>query len=299
MHKIIINILYVFAFSTTLFAQNEGVFYLSDGVQSVFAFDSEPTFLSISNNDIKVEQKANNILLGYYQYEDEQGAIVQHTYDNTVLVVEIESEYYSIHIVHTDDKSEVDYFVDFRQQQLNSNKMNAATADTREMPSTESNKNIMNDAVLTRVTERIKSFENSITESSKIISHNGTTNGFQAKLISGFVDDDHYYFKLRLTNNNSLNYNLNAVRIHYKTKLKKAVSVNPTHQSDISSVKAKQTLNYYIAIPQFPLDKKGRLKISFYEHNGMRDVEVTIPSDKIDHQFQYLNKSMNITQLSK
>jgi len=278
-----------------LIAQTDTTYYLTTGEVSVFAFESEPSFLNVSTAEIMLEKKDNKVML-----------LPQDRFSGATLVAEIESKFYKIKLDWTNDKSRVAYFQDFRENSLDDCVAPVTAKETSEKRYVEGKKNIITKEVLKRVSEKLSAFRNHNIDGTKLYNSKDINDGFQANLVVGFVDEDHFYFKFRLKNKQSIIYDLNPVRLSYESKQKTnlfkddaiyKVEVKPTiESSDIKNVTANNVEFYYLAIPLFALNNKGKLKVNFTERNGMRDVTVTIFSHSISN-LKYVGNDYEIINL--
>lgn len=285
--KIIIILLCLNAFGQA----TDQTVYITDGDMSVLVFEIEPTFFNTSNKNISIQKEGNRLLLNYDIVKSDGSRIRSAAYFNdSVLLVEIESIFYKIKLSWTDDAEQIDYFKDFRQNTLNDCLAPDISNKGAVIRDVEKSKNLLDETIIKRVQERIELFKTNQITSSQIYSKPAVVNGFQARLVKGFVDDDHLYFRILLKNTNNLIYEISYTNVTYESKQKNnlltddsklKVAVNPTYESDIFQIHSQESHSYYLAIPIYALDNKGRLKISFQEKNGMRHVQLDVPSNKI------------------
>lgn len=263
-----------------LIAQIDTIYYLTEGETTVFAFDSEPTFMNVSIDDITLKEDYNTILL-----------LPHRTFTTATLVVEIDSIFHTIKLGFTNDKDKVTYFQNFKVKTLDNGDIPISKKETAEKRYVQGNQHIITPEILERVSNKLKAFRNNEIKGTKLLDTRAITTGFQSNLVLAFVDQDHFYFRFRLKNKQSIIYDLNPVTISYEGKQKNnlfkddainKIEVKPTSlSSEIKSVEANSIVFYHMAIPLFALNTKGKLKINFSERNGMRDVTVSIFSNKI------------------
>jgi len=254
-------------------------YFLTTGEVTVFAFEAEPTFINVSTAEIMLQKEGNKVML-----------LPQGRFTKATLVAEVESRFYQIKLDWTTEKTKISYFQDFRENTINDCIAPEDTADKRYV---EGNKYLVTKEVLQRVSQKLDAFREHKIIGTKLINSKDINDGFLASLVVAFVDQDHFYFKFKLQNKQSIIYDLNPIRLSFTSRQKNnlfkqdavyKVEVKPTVlSSDIKSVAANSIEWYYIAVPLFALDAKGKLMITFTERNGMRDVTVLIYSNRISN----------------
>jgi len=295
--KYIIRITILIALSLNYFfliAQTDTIYYLTTGEVTVFAFESEPTFVNVSTSNILLDKKDNKVML-----------LPQDRFDGATLVSEVESRFYEIKLDWTSDKSKVTHLKDLRLNTLIDCEAPLSEKEIAEKRYVEGNKFIVTKEVLATVTKKLEAFRNHEIEGTKLHFAKDIKEGFQANLIKGFVDNNHFYFKFRLKNKQSIIYDLNPVRLSYDSKQKAhifkedavyKIDVKATvSSSDIKSIAGNSIEFYYMAIPLFALKSNGKLNVKFTERNGMRDVTVPIFSSRISN-LKFVGNDYDLSQ---
>lgn len=270
--------------------------FLTTKEECVFIFEKEPDFANVSTKKVKHVIDGNRILL-----------VPLEPFDDARLITQIESKVYEIKLDWSSDKSKITFYKDYRESSVNDCISPPTAKELAEKRYVEGNKFIVTKEVLSTVSAKLTAFRNHKITGTKLFDNRAFSDGFQANLVVGFVDDNHFYFKFRLKNKQSIIYDLNPIRLSYESRQKKnlfkedaiyKVEVKPTVlSSDITSIAANSTEFYFMAIPLFALNSNGKLKITFSERNGMRDVTVPIFSNRISN-LKYVGNDYDLINLS-
>lgn len=258
-------------------------YQLATGQVSVFVFEEDISFFNVS---IAADYIATK------QHENKLMVTAMYEFEGAKLLVESGGVFHQLNLVYTPIANQANLFVDCREKQ-------ASNFDTRyekagEAGGTfryvEGKEGIVDAVVLSRVESNLASFfEGSIP--GKKVGVRQENFGVSVAFEKAFADEDHLYFKLALSNNTSLVYDLAYVRCSYETvqkemlfkpDVKYKVEVSPTTTcGDVDHVEAYSKASYCIAVPIFALEKKGDFLITIKEKNGMRDVVLEVEPKRL------------------
>lgn len=144
-----------------------------------------------------------------------------------------------------------------------------------------------------RVGERLKNVLSSKGE----CTWNGVKkNGISVGITKIANDRTHYYLKLLIANNTTVDYRVETINFLYvkitrtgilARKNEFTTDLVPTIKPEKILIQGKSSQYYGYAIPMFALDKKGMLQIKLSEVNGIRDVILRVGS-------KYFNNSQRL-----
>lgn len=103
-------------------------------------------------------------------------------------------------------------------------------------------------------------------------------------------DKDEFYFLIQITNNSSLDYDLNFLNLSVEIRKKvKKKSLQQLYKEPVlkynlpERIAAKETVKLVYVIPKFSISKKRRAVLELNEKDGERNLKLKIPNRLINH----------------